>query len=254
MVVSQFRERIFSAFSDLHFEERRHIYTLDGIILPSVSKLVESHCDKFDANQKIQTKYGTKTLVELSAAKTSREEGRTVTTGELLARWDKKRDLRCDIGHETHSFMEYFDGSQRPATPWQKAGVKFFLDMSVEYDVIFREIRMYTRKYWYAGTSDLLLIHHQTGHIIVADYKTNEDLFKNYKGKTLKEPFDWALENPYNKYQIQLSYYQIMLEDIGFQVDDRQLIYLKDDGTYKMFNLLDLTSDLRQALNNKVVA
>jgi hypothetical protein len=254
MVVNQIKERVLSIFSDLHFEEKRHIYTLDGVIIPSVSKLVESHCDKFDADKKITTRYGTKTLIELSADKASREEGRIVTPGEIRNRWNKKRDDRCDIGHDTHSFMEYFDGSQRPLTPWQVAGVKFFMDMSDEYDVLFREIRMYSRKYRFAGTEDLILIHKKTGHLIAADYKTNEDLFKNYKGKTLKEPFDWALETPYNKYQIQLSYYQIMLEEACLHVQDRWLVYLREDGTYKVFSLLDLTETLREVLNNKVAA
>lgn len=244
MVANHIRDRVFSAFSDLQFEEKRHIYTLEGRILPSVSKLVESHVEKTDFEA----------VLPFSAMKVSREEGKPITPDELRARWHAKRDLRCDIGHDTHSFMEHYNGTQIPNTPWKAAGVKFFKEMSTDYDVLFREIKMYSRKYKFAGTEDLILIHRETGHLIAADYKTNEDLFKNYKGKTLKEPFEWALENPYNKYQIQLSYYQIMLEEVGLYVDDRLLVYLKEDGTYQSFSLLDLTETLKEGLNKKIAA
>lgn len=245
---SLMRERIMAAFSDLKFEQKRHIYTLEGRILPSVSKLVESHCDKFNPNLQIKTRSGTKTLIELCAAKASREEGRVVTVHETQTKWNNKRDLRCDIGTTTHDFLEKYTGIQRPKTPWEVAGVKFFNDMSHEYDVLFREVRMHSREYAYAGTEDLVLIHRENGHIIAADYKTNEDLFRQYKSNTLKEPFEWAAETPYNKYQLQLSYYQIIFEEVGLHVDDRWLVYLQEDGNYKIYKTVNLVLELKEYL------
>lgn len=238
MRTSLMRERIIAAFSDLKFEQRRHIYTLDGRILPSVSKLVESHVEKVNFEE----------ILPYSAMKVSRNEGREVTPNELRTRWHNKRDLRCNIGTTTHDFMERYTGLQKPKTPWEVAGVKFFNDMSKEYDVLFREVRMHSREFAFAGTEDLVLIHRETGHIIAADYKTNEDLFKQYKFKTLKEPFEWAYETPYNKYQIQLSYYQIIFEEVGMCVDDRWLVYLKEDGTYDIHKTVNLTIDLKEYL------
>lgn len=244
MVISHVRERVLSAFSDLHFEERRHIYTLDGRILPSVSKLVESHVEKVDFEK----------ILPHSAAKQTRERGIYVSPDELRKEWHTKRDDACYLGHRTHDFMEKYTGVQTPRTAHERAGVKFFIDMSWNYDILFREIRMYSRQFDYAGTEDLILIHKETGDIITADYKTNGDLFKNYKGKTLAEPFGWAEESPYNKYQLQLSYYQIMLEEIGLYVKDRWLVYFMPDATYKVYPLLDLTSDLRTHMKHKIAA
>lgn len=242
MVVSHIRDRVLTSFSDLQFDEAKHIYRLDGAIIPSVSRKVEGHVEKVDFDA----------ILPFSAKKKSREEKRIITPQELGASWKKKKDDACKLGHDTHSFLEHYTGVQTPRTKCEEAGVKFFHDMSAQYDVLFREIRMYSRRYWFAGTEDLTLINKETGKIITADYKTNEDLFKNYKGKTLLPPFDWAEECPFNKYQLQLSYYQIMLEDVGLDIEERWLVYLERDGNYKIYRLNNFTEELREHLSNKV--
>lgn len=244
MVISHVRERVLSAFSDLQFEERRHIYTLDGRILPSVSKLVEGHVKKVDFEE----------ILPYSAIKQTRERGVYVSPDQLRKEWHTKRDDACYLGHRTHSFMETYSGIQTPRTAHERAGVKFFNDMSWDYEILFREIRMHTREFHYAGTEDLILIHRETGDLVAADYKTNGDLFKCFRGKTLEAPFDWAEESPYNKYQLQLSYYQIMLEEVGLHVRDRWLVYFKPDATYQIYPLLDLTSDLKTHMKHKMAA
>ena len=57
----------------------------------------------------------------------------------------------------------------------------------------------------FGGTADIILYNTKTNKYIIADYKTNEDLFKNFKGKKLNGVFSKHLENGYNKYQIQFS-------------------------------------------------
>jgi hypothetical protein len=243
MIITDIRNKLNLAFADLEFEEERHLYTLRGKRIPSVSKLVEARAPKFNAEE----------ILPHSAAKATRIEKKEVTVHELRHRWQTINKKSCDLGHETHYFMEHYTGIQTPRTPQEEAGIKFFNDMSKEYEVIFREIRMYSNKYSFAGTDDLLLIHKQTGQIITGDYKTNGDLFKNYKGETLLPPFDYLMNCPYNKYQIQLSYYQMMLEEAGCEVSDRLLVYLKADGEYKIFNLPDLTKELIE-IHSKQVA
>jgi len=44
------KQRIVRLFSDLEFEEKRHLYKVRGVSHPSVSRLVEGHCPKFDGN------------------------------------------------------------------------------------------------------------------------------------------------------------------------------------------------------------
>jgi hypothetical protein len=244
MIVSHIRERINAAFSDIVFDQKKHLYYVDDENYPSVTRKIENCAPKFDANL----------MAPLSAIKASRIEKREVTEHEMKYRWQTINKLACDLGHETHDFMEHYTGIETPRTPQEKAGVKFFSDMSTEYEVIFRENRMYSRRFKFAGTDDLLLIHRLTGEIIVGDYKTNGDLFKCYKGQTLLAPFDYLESTPYNKYQLQLSYYQLMLEEIGIKVSGRKLIYLKADATYRIFDLIDITAEIIDFENSKQIA
>lgn len=84
----------------------------------------------------------------------------------------------------------------------------------------------------------------------IVTHNTNEDLFKNHKGKKLLEPFKNLLDNPFNKYQLQFSHYQICLEDMGYSVEDRILIWLTEDNEnmkfYKQYRTDDFTIELRE--------
>ena len=83
---------------------------------------------------------------------------------------------------------------------------------------------------------------------LIPTHNTNEDLFKNYKGKTLLAPFEDLLDSPYNKYQLQLSMYQLLFEQSGFEVESRRIIWLKPNGTYENFKTEDLTQKLLKEL------
>ena len=83
---------------------------------------------------------------------------------------------------------------------------------------------------------------------LIPTHNTNEDLFKNYKGKTLLEPFSNLLDSPFNKYQLQLSMYQLLFEQCGFEVESRRIIWLKPNGVYENFKTEDLTQKLLKEL------
>lgn len=242
-----FREKIEGAFSDLIFDEEKHLYFIkrDGRYknLKSVSKKVESHAPKFNPNLRI----GNSTLIELSARKTSRLEGKEVTPHELERRWQLLNQTACDLGHKVHDFLEHFTGIETPYLPQEKAGVQFLRDHMGQYRIEIKELRTYSERYGIAGTMDLPLeILDGSGELIIADYKTNGDLFKSYDN--LLPPFDFLQSTPYNKYQLQLSYYQILLEEKGFKIRERWLVYLMADATYKVYKLNDFTQDLRELM------
>lgn len=244
-MISQLQKKINTVFSDLTFDSRRHLYFWKGKVVPySVSGLVEKHAPKFDTE--LQLPY--------SAKKQTREREEPVSIDQLREEWRQTNIEACRLGTETHDFMEKFTGIETPTTPQQFAGIRFFKDYCGEYEILFRELRMYSKKYkFFAGTEDLILQHKKTKKIIAADYKTNKDLFKCYKGQTLLPPFNQFEAHPYNKIQLQLSYYQIMLEDVGLQVDDRWLVYLKPDFTYTILKTWDFTKELRKYITSNIL-
>lgn len=211
------------------------MYFLHGESLPSVSRLIEEHYPPFN----------TEAILPLSAKKQG------ISVKDLRDKWQRTNIDACELGHTTHDFLEIYDGSQTPQLPQQIAGIKFFKHILVEYEIVCREIRMYSRKFKYAGTADLLLRHKKTGKLVLADYKTNKDLWKSYNN--MFYPFHYLESSPYNHYQLQLSYYQMMLEEQGFEIDNRILAYLQSDEEFEIFELVSFTDDLIEHMESKKV-
>jgi hypothetical protein len=237
-MIQKIRESLLEMFSDIRFDESRHLYFINGDNYPSVSKKLELHYEKF--NKEV--------LLPRCAAK----EG--ISISELEEKWNQKRDIACDMGHDTHYFLEtYRPGLEYLADiPQKKAGIKFFRDFiytsKPRYFIITQELRMVQRIFRYCGTTDLLLWDSWEEKIVIADWKTNEDLFKTYG--YLKPPFDYFESNPFNKYQLQFNYYQLCIEQGKYKVGDRWLIYLDNQENYTIHKVQDLTKQLREFLTN----
>jgi hypothetical protein len=237
-MVEQVKKDLLEMFSDLRFDETRHLYYVNGENYPSVSKKLEDHYEKFNK--------------ELWLQRCAPKEG--IPVWELEQRWDNKRDIACDMGHDTHDFLEHYGLSYKflADTPQKRAGVKFFNDYidcnNPRYTVICRELRMIHRTFKYCGTSDLILWDNIEQCIVIADWKTNEDLFKTYG--YLKAPFNNFSCNPFNKYQLQFSYYQLMLMQSKYRIGSRQLVYLDSEENYTIYPCTDLTKTLTEYLTN----
>ena len=64
----------------------------------------------------------------------------------------------------------------------------------------------------------------------------------------LLPPFSNFVEEDHSLYVIQLNLYALMLEDIGLPVIARKIVWLRDDGTYKMIDTPDISDILRKVL------
>ena len=84
--------------------------------------------------------------------------------------------------------------------------------------------------------------------LVIFDYKTNEELFKNFRGQTLLWPFNDMLDMNASYYTLQLSLYAIPLQNIGYKVVARRLIWVKPDGTYQSIKIDDVAERLRENL------
>jgi len=175
-------------------------------------------------------------MLPLSAAKEN------VPVAYLRDKWIRTNKEACDLGTATHDFLEHYTGLQTPNTPQEKSGISFLKDILKTHRISFRELRVYSNEFMYAGTMDLPLEVIEGNWYEIADYKTNGDLFKAYD--MLKPPFNMMESSPYNKYQIQLSLYQIPLEAVGLTIKKRKLVHLTEEG-YRVYELEDLTPYLK---------
>lgn len=214
-------------FKDLKFYEEEHIYTVEDRRLPSVSSKIK--------------KFGNPFKADLIAERKAKREG--TNAEDLKQQWSNAAKDACDLGHKVHLFGELYPFNNRlqPSDGFEEAIVKFWSDLPDHISIVCTELRMYHKKKRYAGTADIILYDNINHEIIIADYKTNKDLFKNFAGQKLKGPFINLLDNPFNKYQIQLSLYQILLEQTGFKVGSRKIIWLRSDGTYQMYDTNNFT-------------
>lgn len=234
-MIVQIQNQIKTSFDQLEFEEGRHIYRLNGKILPSVSSCLKKHYEEFDENK-----------MAISSAK---KQG--VSVAEIKKRWKNKRENAATNGTKVHLFAEnYWLGIQEIASCNQEIAFTNYynsIDHS-RYKLVWLELRMFSNKYKYAGTSDLLLYDTLNNGLVIGDYKTNEDLDKQWE--YLYPPFEYTPSTPYNKYQLQLSYYQIMLEEfIDIPVIERQIIWLKRDGTFELRQATDFTKQIKTFLD-----
>lgn len=233
MTVQEIQYKYANVFSDLKFDEERHMYFLHGDNLPSVSSLIETHYDKVNF-----------TPMKIAIA---RREG--VSPSEIQERWDKIKNDSCTLGTNTHTYAENYTGVEIADTPHKQAAKNFLDTLPSHYEIAIREARMYSRLYKYAGTADLILMDKRNDSLVIADYKTNKDLFKHYN-QHMNTPFDELLINPFSKYQLQLSYYQIMLENLGYPVTNRVIVHLKPDETFQIYSTVDYTVPLKNLMQN----
>lgn len=234
------KDKILNFFKELEFDEGRHLYTVNGgKINSSVSKIIKNFVKPFDTK-------GISTAVA---------KQRGISPEEVLREWKFISDTACNQGTRVHLFGEMypFNRDLKPGDKFEEAIVKFWNDLPPHIVPVTMELRMYHKDYLFAGTGDILLYNILTGHYIIGDYKTNKDLFKNFKGQKMLGEFSDLLDMPLNHYQLQLSFYQILFEQIGLKVESRKIIWLLPNGEYEMYDTKDYTPELKQYLkNNKV--
>ena len=230
--MKEMQNKIKEYFKELQFDAQKHSYEVRGKPLTSVSKTISKYVEKVDFDK----------IAGFVAKK------RGISKAEVLAEWEAKKIASCNQGTLVHTFGENYNGMQKPTNGFEEAIVKFWDNIPDYIEPFLFELQMFSETLRIAGTSDIILFNNKTGKFIIADYKTNEDLFKNYKGKTLLAPFEDLLDSPYNKYQLQLSMYQLLFEQCGFEVESRRIIWLKPNGTYENFKTEDLTQKLLKEL------
>ena len=89
------------------------------------------------------------------------------------------------------------------------------------------------------------------GENFIVTHNTNADLYKAFDH--MREPFEEMLDNDLSGYKIQAAIYSYFLEDLGFKVISRALIWLRDygnnSGNYEKVKMESLTKILFEYLD-----
>lgn len=231
-----YKSAVISYFEKLEFNEEEHRYNVGVIPLTSVSATIKKYVEYVD--------------FDMIAGFVAKKRG--VDKQVVLDEWEEGKNYSCDLGTEVHNFgetyTETFIAPDNIECGLKQAVVNFWKSLPEHIVPFLFELKMYSETFRLAGTADIILYNTLTGKFIIADYKTNKDLFKNHKGKKLLFPFNNMLDMPYSKYVLQLSYYQILLEQTGIEVEARKIIWLKPNGTFEIYSTKDVTEELKQGL------
>lgn len=268
--VAEIRNKILDAFDGLEFVDEGHKYFLNGEELQSVSTIAGRFESEFDT--------------EIKARNYAVKHG--MTPEYWKDKW-KFTNLKATVtGTQVHSYAEslawlhmghpenitednkykYIEdkGWLIPTRHKEEAALKFWNEFPDNTYVVLPETRVFSSpnpdlprfSENYAGTFDLLMYYkHPTDDsksgLIIGDWKTNGDIYKDFSRtnlKMMKPPFDNLFDEPFGAYTIQLGCYQIPLNDIGLKVIGRRIIWLKDDETYEVVKVNDVTDKIRQVL------
>ena len=270
--VTEIRDNIVNSFSKLRFEEEPHLYFLkqdDGteVTLPSVSSMTHRFEPYVDWDQK--------------AEKYALDHG--LTKEAVVRMWEENNVRATNNGTSTHLFGEaymyffmgqpekipsiikpqYEKGYLIPYSLKQEAILKFYEDLFTVDGIypVMPESQVYmglNKDYQdiipYAGTFDMLFTYKAKDgkwKLLVYDWKTNKSLENQYSRDNsvmALDPFQELYNESYTYYILQLSCYSLCLMQLGYEIADRKIIWLKDDGSYEKISVPDYTSRVRLAL------
>ena len=232
-MIEQIRQTIQEAFSDITFEEYYHTYKRSsGVILPSVSSKVKNHYNEFQADS----------MAEICAMAYNKKNDDKKTKQDFLNEWKLKGKESREKGTKIHKFASCYPNLQEPIIDEEHGVLQYYKKLPKKYEVVLLEFPLYSDDF--AGTPDKILLNKKTGNLVISDWKTGNDLMKNYKEQKLKYPFDDLLDNPFNRYSIQQSLYKILLESkTPYKVEECWLIHLKDKS-FTRYIALDLSKEL----------
>jgi hypothetical protein len=227
------------------FEPIEHVYHLKGKKLTSSTGYIDRFHKGFDKEYWSQRK--------------ADEAG--VDVSVILEKWDSKRDRACHIGTLTHNYIEEFYMSDSPNLPEEQDAInkiekfhKIYETKLKQLEPIGSEIRVYSRKWPVCGTLDQLYLYN--GQVMVGDWKTNEEMTtdKNFCFNYLLGPFSKYKDNKLNKYSLQISLYQLLLEEAGIYSDYGFICHLPhgEDEDAKIYKLHNFKEQLRAHLDSEL--
>lgn len=239
-------------FKNLSFQEDIHKYTIKGFEnrpIKSVSKLLEYFYEPFNTYEESE-KWA---------------ESRNLNSEYVRLAWLGEGDIANAHGTRVHLIGEQyaahkFLGEKYCPVPIDKQslGVIQFIEDLPDYLIpVAIELQMYNEDHWFSGTCDGVLFNTRTGKYIIYDFKTNKKLKDGYPKGLLHHinPKHKLKQDNFGKYTLQFSFYQLLMEMAGFEVQSRVLVWLNEDKPnkklYKTYQTVNVTEDLINWLETK---
>ena len=263
------RETIKSRFGNLEFIEDGHKYYLHKGDAKKEMNSVSSVCHMFEPEvdwEDILTRKALRLGIDKEDLRRQwKETNITSTSNGTLTHLFAEAYMYFFMGKpelmpDVISRMQYEDGFLIPYGEKQRAVAKYYEDLYKvdNFYPVMPETQIYIDaddnpygiKKDISGTFDALFAFKDKKNefkLSCRDWKTNKSLENDYNilnNNMLLSPFDLYIDQPKSVYTIQLSLYQLGIEQTGYKVVDRKLLWLTDDGDYHKIDVEDVRNKL----------
>ena len=252
---NKYLEKLNNAFKDFKFFEADHHYEFKGQRVGiSVTRLIEEYSNEFKAQE--------------MAAKVAAKEKRDIL--DVLNEWKYKADFAVTKGTTCHEYAQslwsgekwkplLFDKSDKYLSAVgqiQEQAINFKLDFIDRFEHLADEFIIGSSEYDIASAVDHLFINKKTGKLVIVDYKTNSDIYKNEKyAKKMKVPLNHLKDTTLNHYFIQLSIYKRLIEKYtDVEIEDILIVWFSElNDNYKIIRGEYLENEVKKILENRRV-
>ena len=239
------------AFGDFKFFEQDHHYEYKGQrIGMSATRLIEDYTNEFDS--------------QAVAEKVAERDNKSVQ--EVLDEWKAKNEWACKKGSMCHEFAQrlwtqkfmigfggFFDTKQqsKEANKIADQAIKFHNDYVHRLEHLADEFVIGSEEYDIASAVDHLFINKLTGELVLVDYKTNSDIYKNERyAKNMKVPLRHLKDTTLNHYAIQISIYKYLIEKYtNLKVSEWFIVWFSElNDNYEIINVPYLEKEVKEIL------
>lgn len=203
------------------FDEAKHLYTLDGKPLTGVTTILgvvaKPALIQWAANEAVKSVKNNVSRFAPSSSMFLMDELDAVLEEAKYAH-RKKKESAGDFGTNVHLAIEnHIKGIEQPQlTEQENVAFQNFLTWAKNENVTFKEseLRLYSRKHWYAGTCDLVM--EIGGKTWIGDIKTSSGIYPEYFWQT--------------------SAYQLAIQELGLypEVEGHVIVNVKKDGNVQV--------------------
>ena len=250
MTKQDYLKELNKAFGDFKFFEQDHHYEYKGKRVGiSVTKLIEDYTNEFDS--------------QAVAEKVAIRDNKSVQ--EVLDEWEYKNKFACAKGSTCHEIAQsqwsgkgfiydYFDSSSeyiKAVGKITKQADNFHEDYKDRLEHLADEFVIGSEEYDLASAIDHLFINKLTGGLVLVDYKTNSDIYKNERyAKDMKVPLNHLKDTTLVHYAIQLSIYKYIVEKYtNLQFEDMFIVWFSENiENYEIIDVPYLHKEVKNIL------
>jgi hypothetical protein len=255
MTKEQYLQELNKAFEDFKFYSEDHHYEYKGQrVGMSVTRLIEEYTNEFDSE----------TIAERVATRDNK------TVSQVLMEWQYKNDFSKVKGSTCHEYaqclwnktkfernnfdnsLEYHDAVDKI----EKQADNFYKDYQDRLEHLADEFVIGSEEYDIASAIDHIFINKATNGLVLVDYKTNTDIYKNEKyAKPMKVPLQHLKDTTLNHYSIQLSIYKYLVEKYtSLKFEEMFIVWFSEqEENYKIIEVSYLKEEVEKILESRRV-